>query len=214
VNNQPVLRAIDAEMRDLSDTQPSNEDLAARAQCGCLSSFEELLRRFQVPVLHFLRRVGPACDAEDVLQETFLRAYSRLASYRPPWRFSTWLFAIARHLSINYHRRRQPAIDHDAIRLAVSPAAGPEQLAVAADSNRHLWSVASRILGREEQTALWLHYVEDMAVGEVAMILDRSAVSVKTMMFRARKKLLPLIGELEPDGPSKRPTRTLEVTHE
>ena len=63
------------------DTSPSNEDLAARAQAGCLSSFEELMRRFQVPLLHFLRRVGPDFDAEDVLQETFLRAYSQLGRY-------------------------------------------------------------------------------------------------------------------------------------
>ena len=49
---------------------PSNEDLAARRSGGCMPSFEELLRRFQVPLLHFLRHVGPESDAEDVLQET------------------------------------------------------------------------------------------------------------------------------------------------
>ena len=86
------------------------------------------------------------------------------------------------------------------MRRAVSPAAGPEQLAVAAESRQYLWSVAARILGEEEQTALWLHYVEEMPVGEIAAVLDRSSVAVKTMMFRARKKLLPLVGDLEPEG--------------
>ncbi len=194
-------------MQTLPNSSPSNEDLAARAQHGCMPSFEELLRRFQVPLLHFLRHIGPEYDAEDVLQETVLRAYSRLNRYRPQWRFSTWLFTIARRTSINYHRRPLPVGDDASMHRAVSPAAGPEQLAVAAESRRFLWSAAERILGSDERTALWLHYVEEMPVGEIAAVLDRSSAAVKTMMFRARKKLLPLVGELEPEGRRARPAR-------
>ena len=73
------------------------------------------------------------------------------------------------------------------MRRAVSPAAGPEQLAIAAESRRYLWSAAARILGEDERTALWLHYVEEMPVGEIAAVLDRSSVAVKTMMFRAAR---------------------------
>ena len=49
-------------------------------------------------------------------------------------------------------------------------------------------------LGEDELAAARLHYVEEMPVGEIAVVLDRSRVAVKTMMFRARKKLLPLVG--------------------
>jgi RNA polymerase sigma-70 factor, ECF subfamily len=197
----------------MNDDRTSNEDLADKARHGCMSSFEELLRRFQVPLLQFLRRLGPDGDAEDVLQETFLRAHSRLNQYCPRWRFSTWLFTIARRTSINYHRRLHPAADEGRVRRAVSPAAGPEQLATAADSRRYLWSAASRILAEEEQTALWLHYAEGMPVGEIAEVLDRSSEAVKTMMFRARKRLLPYIAELEPQGKLIRPARPAEATH-
>ncbi len=179
-------------------TTPSDEDLAARAQIGCVDSFEELLRRFQVPLLQFLRHVGPAADAEDVLQETFLRAYSRLHFYRADWRFATWLYTIARRASINYHRRRQPSVDDEAVRSAACTADGPAEAAAAADGRRYLWDAARRALGEDELAALWLHYVDQLPVGEIAVVLDRSRVAVKTMMFRARKKLLPLVGELEP----------------
>ena len=183
---------------DPPDTSPSDEDLAARAQIGCMESFEELLRRFQVPLLQFLRHVGPAADAEDVLQETFLRAYTRLHFYRADWRFATWLYTIARRASINYHRRPHPVADDEAVRAAASAADGPAEAAAAADGRRYLWDAARRALGEDELTALWLHYVDEMPVGEIAVVLDRSRVAVKTMMFRARKKLLPFVGELEP----------------
>jgi RNA polymerase sigma-70 factor (ECF subfamily) len=180
------------------DASPSDEDLAARAQVGCLESFEELLRRFQVPLLQFLRQVGPAADAEDVLQETFLRAYTRLSFYRADWRFATWLYTIARRSSINYHRKPKPATDNAKLRAAVSQVDGPSEVVAAADGRRFLWAAARQALGEEEVAALWLHYVDDMPIGEIAAVLDRSRVAVKTMMFRARKKLLPLVSELEP----------------
>ena len=58
---------------------PSDEQLAWRAQRGCADSFDQLMRRFQAPVLHFLQHRGAAAEAEDLLQETFVRAL-------PAWR--------------------------------------------------------------------------------------------------------------------------------
>jgi RNA polymerase sigma factor (sigma-70 family) len=194
------LETIAAVSGPRADTPPSDEELAARAQLGCMPSFEELLRRFQAPLLNFLRHVGPAPDAEDVLQETFLRAYSRLHFYRSQWRFATWLFTIARRTSINYHRRPRPPADEAAMLHAASAAPGPAEAAAAADGRQYLWAAARRTLSEDEVSALWLHYVDEMPVGEIAAVLDRSTVAVKTMMFRARKKLLPLVGELEPCG--------------
>jgi RNA polymerase sigma-70 factor (ECF subfamily) len=183
---------------DPPDASPSDEDLAARAQIGCVQSFEELLRRFQVPLLHFLRHVGPAADAEDVLQETLLRAYTRLSFYRTQWRFATWLYTIARRTSINYQRRPKPITDDVTLRAAVSPSDGPAEAVAAADGRRYLWEAARRVLCDDEVAALWLHYVDEMPIGEIAAVLDRSRVAVKTMMFRARKKLLPLVRNLAP----------------
>ena len=133
-----------------------------------MESFEELLRRFQVPLLQFLRHVGPAADAEDVLQETFLRAYTRLHFYRADWRFATWLYTIARRASINYHRRPHPPADDEAIRAAASTDNGPAEAVAAADGRWYLWNTARRALGEDELAALWLHYVDEMPVGEIA----------------------------------------------
>jgi len=187
------------------DTIPSDEELACRAQQGCAASFEELVRRFQVPLLLFLRkRTSPAgsghADAEDLLQDTFVRAYENLDKYRSSWRFGTWVYTIARRLSINHYRRRrlEPCENVEAIRSA---APSPEEVVAEAESRRQLWDLAAETLTEEQMTALWLYYVEQMPVKEIAMVQGRSRASVKTMLFRARGKLSPVLESMESDGP-------------
>jgi RNA polymerase sigma-70 factor, ECF subfamily len=179
---------------------PSDEDLACRARQGCADSFEQLVRRFQTPVLHFLRHRGAGADADDLLQETFIRAYANLARYRERWRFATWLFTIARRMSINHHRRPQRVTDGEALDSIESGAPGPAQIAAEEEDRQALWGMAARILSEEEMTAVWLYYVEDMPAGEIASVLGRSWAAVKTMLFRARRRLLPLLQPLQPGG--------------
>lgn len=183
----------------------SDEELAWQAQCGCASSFERLMERFQVPVLHFLRRRGHACDAEDLLQETFLRAYSNLHRYERKWRFATWLFTIARRVSINHGRHLRAAPSCEAVHSAAPTPSCPLEAMVAEEDRRGLWDRAARALGREELTAVWLYYVEEMTVQDIAVVLERSRVSVKTMLFRARRQLRDVLERLETgDGDSSR----------
>jgi RNA polymerase sigma-70 factor, ECF subfamily len=158
-------------------------------------SFELLLRRFQTPVLHFLRHRGFSADAEDLAQETFLRAYENLHQYNRRWAFSTWLFTIARRASLNHRRRLRPTTDARAVEAALSSAAGPLESLVAEEDRRRLWDRAAGVLSEEQTTALWLYYVEGMPARDIALVLERSWASVKVMLFRARKRLLPLLGE-------------------
>ncbi len=189
-------------------TASSDEELACLAQQGCAASFELLVRRYQTPVLHFLRHRGAGPDAEDLLQETFVRAYTNLHRYEPRWRFATWLFTIARRISINAHRRQRPVNDSETLALAVSPNPDPGQMAADREDRQRLWDMAAQVLSEAEVTALWLYYVEDMPVREVAVVVKRSWVAAKTMLFRARRKLLPLLSLLDSEDAVK-PRRTL-----
>lgn len=190
-------------MRDPAKTTTSDEELACRAQRGCADSFDCLLRRFQAPVLQFLRHRSATADAEDLTQETFLRAYENLHRYRPRWSFSAWLFTIARHASINHHRRARPAIKRSGMDAVPSPEVEPLEAMVAAEGRRRLWDLAANVLSEEQNTALWLYYVEDMPGRGIALVLGRSVASVKVMLFRARKRLMPLLGELDGERPQK-----------
>jgi RNA polymerase sigma-70 factor, ECF subfamily len=185
---------------------PSDEELAVQAQQGSEAGFEQLLRRFQTPVLHFLQHRGAGGDAEDLLQETFLLAYANLARYRPRWRFATWLFTIARRVCISHHRRsKQPENGCEEMASAACGEPGPAEAAADADARRFLWDAAHRVLSPDEATALWLHYGENLPVRDVAAVLERSAVAVKAMIFRSRKKLIPALKELRPDGVAVEP---------
>ena len=95
------------EYPDRSMPETSDEQLACDAQAGCRASFNELARRFQSRLLHFLQyRTWSLELAEDLVQETFLQVYRSLHTYRRQWRFSTWLFTIAARLA-SRHRRAE-----------------------------------------------------------------------------------------------------------
>ena len=186
---------------------PSDEELARRAQQGCSVGFEELVRRFQVPLLGFLRHRADGEEAEDLVQETFVRAYQNLHRYRPAWRFPTWLFTIARRLSMNHQRRRRPRADSAALELVEAATPGPAELMVEEESRRRLWDLAGEVLTERQMTVTWLHYVEEMPLKEIARVAGCSHGAVKTMLFRARKKLAPLVQDRKPNGSAKRSSR-------
>lgn len=192
--------------RPEADT-PSNEQLACRAQQGCVASFEELARRLQVPLVQFLRLRAGAADAEDLAQDTLVRAYQHLDRYRPAWRFATWLFTIARRLSLNHQRRKRPTADSEALESLPAATPPPGQAAAEAEERRRLWDLAAEVLTDRQMTAVWLYYAEEMSVKEVARVLDRSRVAVRAILFRARKTLLGLVGSLDEEPPEDRPAK-------
>lgn len=176
----------------MTNTLP-DEQLVEKALAGCGRSFEELARRHQVRVRHYLGRHNSDADADDLTQETFLRAYRFLDRYDARWRFSTWLLTIARRLSMNHgENRRRHATRFGVIETwsdAPTTSPGPEDKAAAKERREDLWAIARRVLSEPQWTALWLYYVEGLAVAEIAQAQQCTTFRVKTALFRARKKL-------------------------
>ena len=176
----------------------SEEQLAIEAQAGSMASFERLVGRVQVPLVHFLiRRTRCPADAEDLAQDALRRAYRSLARYSPKWRFRTWLFTIAHRLSINLGQRSRREQQQSAVLDAVASCEPePRDVLVMEEGRQSLWDAAARWLEKDEVSALWLHYVEELSTADVARVLGRSRMAVKTMLFRARKRLLPHVRAL------------------
>lgn len=178
---------------DVPEAASSAEELAARARSGSRASFDVLVVRFRPRLVAFLARrlVSPA-DAEDVAQETFLRAYDRLDRYDPSRPFATWLFAIGKNVAANHALARSRRDTHEAAAAPPAKAAAP---AVAAHADEvgaagDLWQRAAKVLPPDTYRMLWLRYVRDLSVREIAAEMNRSSVAIKVMLFRARRRLL------------------------
>jgi RNA polymerase sigma-70 factor, ECF subfamily len=170
----------------------SAEELAVRARDGSRGSFDELVVRYRPRLVAFLaRRLADAADAEDVAQETFVRAYDHLAAYDPARPFATWLFAIGKNVATNHAIARTR---RDAREKASRPAEVATQVAneVASDDAAagDLWQRAAAVLRPDAYRMLWLRYARGMTVREIAADLGRSVVSIKVSLFRARRRLL------------------------
>jgi len=157
---------------------------------GCDACFEELVRRFQSPLLHFLtRRVGSRQDAEDLLQETFLAVFRNLERYRSTWRFSTWLFTIANRLAISSRRRRRLPSGATGQLAVVARGGDPSANAQDNEMRSTLWDAVQQILDPDAFTAVWLSYVESMPADEIGRVLGRSTNAVRILLHRARARL-------------------------
>jgi RNA polymerase sigma-70 factor (ECF subfamily) len=187
---------LPADLQNLSDAQLATE--AARAHS--LHAFEEIVRRYQVPLRHFLQKRFPSrSDNDDILQDTFLKAWQSIHLYNPGLPLRTWLYTITYRTAVSQGRKDKntkplnPALSAP----QPSPGAGLQK----EDDRHNLWNRAREVLSDEQFTALWLHYVDDLPAQDIARILERSWVSVKTLMHRARKKLQPLLADTPPTAP-------------
>jgi len=189
----------------------SAEALALEAQGGSVQAFEALVTRFEAPLYRYLwMRTRDAAAAEDLTQESFLRAWQKLAHYDSRWRFSTWLYTLAERLCISSRRSRAkgPSIASTEAELGSVPAGeDPAHAAAERDEGRALWETAARILRPEERSALWLRYAQDLSMEEIGAILGRPAVTVRVLLFRARGRLCDALEERgkSPSAPLDRP---------
>ncbi len=159
---------------------------------GDLAAFEQLMRAYQVPIWRFLRHLlADAALAEDVTQETFLRAYQRLGTFEFRSKFSTWLFAIARHAGIDALRARQR---RDRTEQAVPP-----RPAVADPSLRSEVAASVASLTPLLREAFLLVEVLGLSYREVSQAIGAPVGTVKSRVFRARVHLVSWLGAEGPE---------------
>ncbi len=183
----------------LNEIEPSPEQLARQAQGGRTAAFESLVERFQSRVFNFiLRAISHQADAEDLTQETFIKAYRSLPGYDERSRFVTWLFVIARRTVVDHFRRRRPVVilPLEAAEETPGPADPAAQIS-ARDRSRSLWAAAQKLPAKQNE-ALWLRYGEDLSIAEVARVMQTNQIHVKVLLHRARQQMARLLGDSEP----------------
>ena len=181
-------------------------DLVALAQGGDERAFESLVVKYQRRIArHVSRYVRRAVDVEDVVQETFIRAYRGIASFRGHSTFYSWLYRIATNAALNAAKREPMPVgiteDGDERPFAFEPgnsdAENPERTLMASQ----IADAVQRALARlkpELAEPLTLYEVEGKTYSQIAEMLGVPIGTIRTRIFRARefiaKRLEPVLG--------------------
>ena len=193
--------------------QVDDKELVAAALKGDESAYGELLERFRRPLFSLIyRMIGDREQAEDLAQESFVKAFNNLDSYNPKYRFSSWLFKIANNHSIDHLRRaRLPTVSihgsphaanaerEEETRIVLeTPDESPEEEYLALELGGEIED-AIRRLRAEYRTAVILRHIENRPYEEIAEIMEVPIGTVKTFLHRARAELRNALAHLRED---------------
>jgi RNA polymerase sigma-70 factor, ECF subfamily len=168
----------------------TDEEIVERIRGGETALFELLMRRYNQRLYRITRAiVGDEAEAEDVIQDAYVRAFEHLDQFAGRARFSTWLTRIAVHEASARRRRRGRQIDiEESMPTLPSAAAGPEQRAADHELGQVI-AVAVDALPEVYGSVFMLREVEGLSTAETAACLDINGETVKTRLHRARALL-------------------------
>ncbi len=177
--------------------------LLRRARRGDAAAVEEIVARFQMPLQAYLARLSGSRElAEDLCQETFVRVLANLDRFDDRFRFSTWLYTIARRLWMNHLGKHRPTPDSE----HVESRGGSHQLpgALAAEREQRtrlgrLLDAAMDALNPIQREIVLLFHQQGWGVSEIARQANLPEGTVKSHLYRARRRMLDRIRSDELD---------------
>lgn len=171
----------------------TDNDLVERVRGGDDDAFRILVERHSRAIYRAAYRItGNAADADDVVQEAFLRSYRAISSYDARATFTTWLHRIAINCAldlIDSRKRRDQRIhdDHDLTLIATTDAS-PDRIVLGTEMQKAIAQAMNELTGNE-RTAFVLRHFEGMPLEEIGQILGTRLNATKNTVFRAVKKL-------------------------
>ncbi len=165
-----------------------------QARHGDRQAFAQLVSVYQGPVFSLAyRMLGNAVEAEDAAQETFVRMYTKLHTYQPERKLSSWVLSIASHYCIDRLRRRHGdwlSLDEEPVAAVLpSRALGPEELAQRAEVRDDVQRLVDQ-LPPAYRVPLILRYWHDLSYAEIADVMGLTVQAVKSRLHRARLQML------------------------
>ena len=187
-----------------------DQEVVELAKAGKETAYRELLRRYERPVFSLIfRMVRDRSLAEDLAQETFVKVLNALGSYRPEYKFSSWIFKIANNAAIDQLRRREldtlsldgspEARTADEIEATALQATDRTESPLEELESRETGAAIERAIGRlrpEYRTCILLRHVEGRSYEEIAEVMDLPLGTVKTYIHRARLELREYLADL------------------
>lgn len=189
-------------------------ELLTKAQSGDMDAFAALFEPLRSKLMAVAcRYVGPV-DAEDVVMDTFLKAWHALPQFRARSSPATWLIRIARNVALDLIRRRSSGVGAAQSMEAMDPGqasrlADPCEVTAAeevatADDCRMCRNALERMDARHRDILL-LRYRDELEYGEMAAALGISIGTVMSRLFNARRKIVRIVAELDDQAPGDGP---------
>ncbi|MCS7338112.1 MAG: sigma-70 family RNA polymerase sigma factor [Verrucomicrobiae bacterium] len=209
-NRAPNHPAANAVNKDVGAPEPEQaiDDLVLvrRAQAGELEAFEELVRRYQeriyATIYHMTANHEDACD---LAQETFIKAYDALRTFKGESSFFTWLYRIAVNKTINFLKQHRGRIQMSLNDLDFNAEHDPEIVALISEKTPrrevNLVELQQRLnealqkLSENHRLVVILHDVQGLPHEEIARIMDCNVGTVRSRLFYARQQLQALLSD-------------------
>lgn len=173
--------------------------LAKLARNGDRRAFAELVELYKDKIFHLAyRMLGNKQEAEDIVQETFMRLYSNLHRYDETQKFSTWIFRIGTNLCIDQLRKRKLTYSLDAevtdgegndyYAMMPSDEDTPEKQVIVSETQRHIRKIIDNMPDKYKSIIV-LRYLHDLSLQEISDVLDLPITTIKTRLHRGREYL-------------------------
>lgn len=174
--------------------------LMMAAAAGDMKSFETLVVRHQTSLLNFFRRSGVYTDAEDLVQQTFIRLYRYRGRYSPRAKFTTFLYLLARQVRVDEVRKRIRVRTLRERLVADEGAEEPVTTEAPYDGLSDDLQAALDRLSNAHREVVVLGVLQELPYAEVAEITGVPVGTVKSRMFHALKVLRRILGDERLDG--------------
>ena len=188
-------------MNASSEKRPDDQ-LIEETLAGDTTAFGELVKKYQERLYNaLLQVVGDPTETEDVVQDSFLQAFSKLTSFRRDSAFFTWLYRIAFNAAVSRHRRKRPtlSVEHGRNEFGeepIDPVESPEARIERDERAAELTRALNRI-SEEHRMILVLREMEGMDYEAISKILDLPIGTVRSRLHRARVQLRSELERIE-----------------
>jgi RNA polymerase sigma factor (sigma-70 family) len=189
--------------------EPSDRDLVVRARQQDVSAYDELIRRYQRKIYQLIYNMtSNREDAEDLVQDVFVKAYSALPHFKGDSSFYTWVYRIAVNRTINYLKKRKrgqalslddmdQAVERDPDYVELRSRESPVRDVTLTELQKKL-NEALQTLSEKHRTVVVLHDIQGIQHDEIAKMLDCSEGTVRSRLFYARQELQKQLTEYAP----------------
>lgn len=169
------------------------------AASGDRDASAAFIREYQPSLRAYLLRLSGRPEvAEDIAQEAFVRVLTNLHRFDDRYRFSTWLFTIAKRLYVNARQKHAPLFNTEAVAYERSSTSGPSANAASSEVSAHVRDAlqeALMVLGEDQREIVVLFHQLDWPITLIAQHMGMPEGTIKSHLHRSRKKLRSVLAE-------------------